>query len=218
MRLGCRRRTAPRATDPVTTPRPDIPNVTPAGPSPEPEHADTGPLDSLDELVPVVYEELRAIARRRLAAAAGRAAGGTLATTALVHEAYLKLAAGTRAGTPVAWRDRAHFLATAAVAMRQILIDRARARAAPKHGGAQVRVSLDHNVLAGSDDATSLLELDDALARLAAASPRLARVVVCRFYGGMEEEEIAAALNLTVRTVQRDWVKARVFLQRALAG
>jgi RNA polymerase sigma factor (TIGR02999 family) len=200
-----------------------MPNIVPAGPQPAPEHAgaglDAGPaLDALDALVPVVYEELRAIARRRLAAAAGRAAGGTLATTALVHEAYLKLAAGAGAGAPGAWRDRAHFLATAAVAMRQILIDRARALAAPKHGGARVRVSLDHDAIAAGDDAAALLELDDALARLAAASPRLARVVVCRFYGGMEEEEIAAALGLTVRTVQRDWVKARVFLRRALTG
>ena len=178
-------------------------------------------LDALDALVPAVYDELRAIAHRRLAMAGGRAAGGTLATTALVHEAYLKLAggaAGGAAGPPGPWRDRAHFLAVAALAMRQILVDRARSRATHKRGGGAAWLTLDEGTVAADDQPDVLLEIDDALERLAALSPRLARLVELRFYGGMSEDEIAAALGVTVRTVQRDWRKARMLLQRALAA
>jgi RNA polymerase sigma factor (TIGR02999 family) len=160
-----------------------------------------------------VYQELRAIAHRHLNGvrpANGR--DGTIATTALVHEAYLKLAGGTRA----AWHDHPHFLATAALAMRQVLVDRARARASIKRGGARPNVTLDEEAIAIADQPEVLLEIDDALQRLAATAPRLAKVVECRFYGGMSEEEIAAALDVTVRTVQRDWVKARMLLRRAL--
>jgi RNA polymerase sigma factor (TIGR02999 family) len=175
--------------------------------------------EALDALVPVLYHELRAIAHRQLAGReAGRPGGATLVTTALVHEAYLKLAAGVSDGAPAPWRDRPHFLATAAVAMRQILVDRARARVALKRGGACTRLTLDEQAVAVDDEPEALLEIDDALTRLAALSPRLARVVECRFYAGMTEEEIAAAFGITVRTVQRDWVKARLLLQRALAA
>jgi RNA polymerase sigma factor (TIGR02999 family) len=167
--------------------------------------------------VPAVYDELRAIAHRRLAAAGGRAAGRTLATTALVHEAYLKLAGGP-AGAPGPWRDRAHFLAVAALAMRQILVDRARARATHKRGGGAAWSTLDEGAVAADDQPDVLLEIDDALERLAAVSPRLARLVELRFYGGMSEDEIAAALGVTARTVQRDWRKARMLLHRALAA
>lgn len=172
-----------------------------------------GGASRLDGLVPVLYDELRAVAHRRLMA--GRGAGqrdATLATTALVNEAYLKLA-GT---SNDAWADRTHFLATAALAMRQILVDRARARASAKRGGGRCSVTLDEEAIALADEPSALLDIDDALTRLAATSPRLARVVECRFYGGMSEEEIAAALGVTVRTVQRDWVKARMLLRRAL--
>jgi RNA polymerase sigma factor (TIGR02999 family) len=102
--------------------------------------------------------------------------------------------------------------------MRQILVDRARARVALKRGGACTRLTLDEQAVAVDDEPEALLEIDDALTRLAALSPRLARVVECRFYAGMTEEEIAAAFGITVRTVQRDWVKARLLLQRALAA
>jgi RNA polymerase sigma factor (TIGR02999 family) len=102
--------------------------------------------------------------------------------------------------------------------MRQILVDRARARAAHKRGGAGARVTLEEDAVAVADAPEALLEVDDALDRLAALSPRLARVVECRFYGGMTEEEIAAALGVTVRTVQRDWAKARMLLRRTLAA
>jgi RNA polymerase sigma factor (TIGR02999 family) len=168
---------------------------------------------ALDGLVPLLYDELRAIAHRRLMVGRGGAQGDrTLATTALVNEAYLKLADARGA-----WNDRPHFLATAALAMRQILVDRARARTSAKRGGGRGSVTLDENAIAMLDEPSALLDIDDALSRLAETSPRLARVVELRFYGGMSEEEIASALDVTARTVQRDWVKARMLLRRALA-
>jgi RNA polymerase sigma factor (TIGR02999 family) len=170
----------------------------------------SGRREALDRLLPVVYAELRAIAHRHLA---GRTPGGTLVTTALVHEAYLKLVDQSKAE----WRDRAHFLALASVAMRHVLIDRARERSALKRGGERQRITLDEDVAAIESDAESLLEIDEALDRLAALEPRLARVVECRFYGGLSEEEIAEALGVTVRTVERDWAKARMLLRHDLS-
>lgn len=167
--------------------------------------------ESLDRLVPLVYRELRIIAHRHLAA---HGAEDTLNSTALVHEAYLKL--GNEAGS--AWRDRSHFFALASMVMRQILTDRARARTAVKRGGIQRRITLDEQTVAVDDQADSLLQLDDALARLAAVAPRLVRVVEFRFFGGMSEEEIASVLGVTTRTVRRDWDKARLLLRRALGA
>jgi RNA polymerase sigma factor (TIGR02999 family) len=166
--------------------------------------------DSLDRLVPVVYDELRAIAHRHLA---GSERGGSLATTGLVHEAYLKLVDQSRAE----WHDRAHFFALSSVAMRHVLVDRARARAALKRGGARGPVTLDDETIAVDDCAETLLAIDDALERLAAVEPRLAKVVECRFFGGLSQAEIAEVLGITERTVERDWAKARMLLQRALA-
>ena len=164
---------------------------------------------SLDRLVPLLYDELRAIAHRQLGV---RGWGGTLSTTELVHEAYLKLVDQSQAE----WRDRAHFLALASVAMRHVLVDRAKARAALKRGGGRRRVSFDEGKIGLDDQPEALLQLDEALERLAAAEPRLARVIECRFFGGLTEEEIAEVLAITVRTVQRDWAKARMLLRRAL--
>jgi RNA polymerase sigma factor (TIGR02999 family) len=170
----------------------------------------SGRRDSLDRLVPVLYEELRAIAHRQVVAG-GRTA--TLTTGGLVHEAYLKLI-----GPSVAdWRDRAHFLALAAVAMRQLLVNRAHARGAQKRGGSRRAITLEEEMIASDAQPVLLLEINEALDRLAELEPRLARVVECRFFGGLSEEEIAEALGVTVRTVQRDWVKARMLLRRALA-
>jgi RNA polymerase sigma factor (TIGR02999 family) len=166
---------------------------------------------SLDRLVPLVYEELRVIARRHLAARDGHA---TLQTTGLVHEAYLKLVDQSRAQ----FSDRAHFLAVASLAMRHILVDRAKARVALKRGGERRRITLDEEQIAVDDQADALLQLHEALNNLARVEPRLAHVVQCRFFGGLTEEEIAAALGITVRTVQRDWTKARVLLRRALSS
>ncbi len=168
------------------------------------------PLDRMAELA---YKELRLVAHRHLVAREGRRDGHrTLDTTALVHEAYLKLAAGA----PSAWRDEAHFRAVASVAMRHILIDRARARATEKHGGALTRVTLDDDAVSADQAPEMLLAIDAALDRLAEVSPRLARLVELRFYGGLSEAEVAAELGVTVRTIQRDWAKARMLLERAL--
>jgi RNA polymerase sigma factor (TIGR02999 family) len=165
--------------------------------------------ESLDDLVAVAYDELRAIAHARLA---WRGAGGTLSTTALVHEAYLKLADQSASK----WRDRSHFFAVASLAMRHVLVDFAKARDTLKRGGARRRITLDDAMIAVDDQADALLQLDDALARLTQLEPRLARVVELRFFGGLTEDEIAEALGVTVRTVRRDWVKARVMLRHVL--
>ena len=168
-----------------------------------------GRRESLDRLLPLVYEELRAIAHRHLAARGG---GGTLQTTGLVHEAYIKLVDQSRAG----WNDRAHFLALASLAMRHVLVDRAKARLALKRGGAARRISLDDAEIPADDQPEAILQLHEALNRLAGVEPRLARVVEMRFFGGLTHDEIAVALGVTVRTVERDWAKARVLLRRAL--
>jgi RNA polymerase sigma factor (TIGR02999 family) len=156
-----------------------------------------------------MYRELRVIAHRRLSAVVH---GGTLSTTALVHEAYLKLVDQSKAG----WRDRAHFLALASLAMRHVLVDHAKARSALKRSGVRQRISLDDTEIGVDDQPEAMMELDEAMRRLAKLEPRLARVVECRFFGGLTEEETAAALSVNVRTVQRDWAKARMLLQRAL--
>ena len=167
--------------------------------------------ESVDRLVALAYHELRAIAHRRLAA---RGPAGTLSTTALVNEAYLRLVDRTR---PEPY-ERAHFLAVASLAMRHVLVDRARERVALKRGGVRQRVTLDDVHLAVDAEPDALLELDDAMNQLAAFEPRLARVVECRFFGGLSEDETAEALGVTTRTVQRDWGKARMLLRRALSA
>jgi RNA polymerase sigma factor (TIGR02999 family) len=166
--------------------------------------------ESVDLAVASAYQELRAIAHGRL----GRGGRGTLSTTGLVHEAYLRLA--DQSGGAGAWEDRAHFLAVASLAMRYVLVDRARARMTVKRGGVDDHVTFDDDVMGADSQAELVLDLNDALERLAAWDPRLARVVDCRFFGGLTESETAEALGLTVRTVQRDWVKARILLRRAL--
>ena len=173
-----------------------------------------GHQESLDSLVQLLYQELRTIAHRHLAKRRRGGEGGTLATTALVHEVYIKLVDQTRAE----WSDRAHFLALAAVAMRHILIDQAKAKMTSKRGGSRQPVTLDDAAVAAADDSPeALLSINDALDRLAAIDRRLAQVVECRFFGGLSDEETAVALGVTKRTVQRDWVKARMLLRRSLA-
>jgi RNA polymerase sigma factor (TIGR02999 family) len=174
------------------------------------EELRSGRRDTLDRLMPVVYDHLRVIASRQLALRNGN---GTLSTTGLVHEAYLKLVDQSR----VAWRDRSHFFALASVAMRHVLVDRAKARLAQKREGGFRRVSLDAEELDANDQAELMVDLDDAINRLALTEPRLARVVECRFFGGLSEEETAEVLEVNARTVQRDWAKARMLLRRALS-
>jgi RNA polymerase sigma factor (TIGR02999 family) len=166
---------------------------------------------SLEQLFPLVYEELRAVAHRQLRRA-GR--DHTLSTTALVHEAYLKMAGGAQPGPA----DRAHFLGIAARAMRQVLVDYARRYRAAKRGGAWERIELDDACGAVETQADTLLALDQALTRLSVFGERLCRVVECRYFGGMTEEETAEALAVTTRTVRRDWVKARLWLHDNLYG
>ena len=168
-----------------------------------------GSRESLDRLVPLLYEQLRVIAHRQLGR---RPKGGTLETSELVHEAYLKVVARSPAGSP----DQPHFLALASLAMRHVLVDRAKARGRVKRGGGRGRVTFDEERIVVDDQPEALLQLDEALTWLAGLEPRLARVVECRFFGGLSEEEVAAALGVTARTVQRDWAKARMLLRRAL--
>jgi RNA polymerase sigma factor (TIGR02999 family) len=165
-----------------------------------------GDQAALERVVPLVYDDLRRLARGRLRRERGAV---TLVPTALVHEAYLKLA-----GAPLDAADRAHFLALASHAMRQVLVDHARQRRAAKRGGGWARTTLGGLAAAVGLDADELLALDDALAEL---EPRQREIVECRFFGGMEEREIAAALGVSDRTVRREWTKARAWLHHRLA-
>jgi RNA polymerase sigma factor (TIGR02999 family) len=179
-------------------------------PSPEDPEAITealcalrnGAPDAMDRLTPLVYERLRRIAHRQLRA---EPVGHTLSTTALVHEAYLKLVDQTRAE----WQDRGHFFAVASGAMRRILVDYARQHRRAKRGGGLRRVTLDESALSLDERSDNLIALDEALTWLAELNPRLSRVVEYRFFAGLTEEEIAEATGVTVRTVKRDWAKAR---------
>ena len=164
-----------------------------------------------DVLVPLLFDQLRQIAGRQLRR---EAVGHTLTPTALVNEAYLKLVDQTR----VEWVNRAHFFAVAARLMRRVLLDHARRVGAVKRGGGWHRLDLEQNDIPIEERAADLIALDEALERLAALNPRLTQVVECRFFAGMTEEETAAALGVTDRTVRRDWVKAKGWLHQELAG
>lgn len=169
-----------------------------------------GDREAFDLLVPLVYQDLRRIARRQL----GRGnPDRVLDTTALVHESYLKLVDNGR----VDWQDRAHFLGVAARAMRQVVIGYARRQGAAKRGAGSHQTTLDdgHHI-AIDGQAEWLMALDGALARLGEKNPRLARVVECRFFAGLSEEETASALGVSLRTAQRDWMRARAWLQEEL--
>ena len=169
-----------------------------------------GDSSAYDRLFGMAYDELHRIAHRQLA---DERADHTLNTTALLHEAYLKLVDQTR----VAWADRSHFFAVAAAAMRRILVDYARRYQTAKRGAAPRRISLTDNLLVAEDRAETLVALDEALTELASIDARLGRVVECRFFAGLTEEETAQALGVTARTVRRDWSKAKGWLHRALA-
>jgi RNA polymerase sigma factor (TIGR02999 family) len=173
-----------------------------------------GVRDGRDEdrarLFEVVYEDLRRIARAHLR---GQRTG-TLGTTAIVNEAYLRLA-GSGSGP---WEDRAHFLAVASTAMRQILVSYARRKLAHKRGGGAPVVELEDHHAADDPEIVQVLELDQALTRLAALNERLAKVVELRFFGDLSEQETAEVLGVTDRTVRRDWRKARLFLHDQLKG
>jgi RNA polymerase sigma-70 factor, ECF subfamily len=171
--------------------------------------AESAGKTSLEQLVALLYDELKAMAHRQMA---GEATGHTLETTALVHEAYVKLVDSTQVGQ----RGRAYFFAAAARAMRQVLIDHARRRAATKRGGGAVPLTLGSEPIDVDAFAAELMDLDSALETLAELNPRHARVVECRYFGGMSVEETAAALDVSPRTVKSDWALARAWLYARL--
>lgn len=175
------------------------------------ERARAGAPEAREELLRLVYQELRRIARGQLR----RRKRASLVTTELVHEAFLKLYSGPGADA----KDRAHFLALAATAMRQVLIDHFRARQAEKRGGGVEVATLDTFHGASLEDRGGLvLAVHDALKRLDAFDARLAKVVECRFFGGMNEDEIGEALGVSKRTVSREWRQAKAWLARELAA
>jgi RNA polymerase sigma factor (TIGR02999 family) len=163
----------------------------------------------LDAILPRVYDELRAMARRKLR---GERANHTLNTTALVHEAYEKLVQQDR----MTWQNRAHFMGVAALSMRRILINYAHKRNAQKRGGGEPVVTFEDGMAPRDVHAAELIDLDDALKRLEDLSERQATVVTYRFFGGLTQKEIAEVLNVSVPTVRRDWRLARAWLSREL--
>jgi RNA polymerase sigma factor (TIGR02999 family) len=169
-----------------------------------------GDASALEQLMPLVYDELRRLARRCLRR---ERAGHTMQTTTLVHEAYLRLVDARR----VAWHDRAHFFAIAAQLMRRVLVDEARRRHFQKRGGKLTRISLAEAMLVSPERDTELVALDEALDRLAAFAPRKSRVVELRFFGGLSIEQTAAALNVSTDIVKREWRTAKLWLLHELS-
>jgi RNA polymerase sigma factor (TIGR02999 family) len=170
---------------------------------------ESGDEEAFRQAFSLVYGELR-----RLASSQKRRMGGTLDTTGLVHEAYIKLAGG-QGGKG---RDRSHFMAIAATAMRHLLVDYARSRQRAKRGADLRRVELHEDMAAADREAESLLALDQALTRLAEQEPRWAQVVECRHFAGLSEEETAAAVGVSLRTAQRSWQQARHWLHQQMTA
>lgn len=169
-----------------------------------------GDRAALERLMPLVYDELRRIAGRYMR---GQRAGHTLQTTALVNEAYLKLIDSSR----VNWQNRTHFFAISAQLMRRVLVDFARAKNSLKRGGERIQISLDERIEArAGEPETDLVALDEALEALAKLNQRQSQIVELRYFGGLTEEEIAETLNISTRTVRRDWSAARAWLFRTL--
>lgn len=174
-----------------------------------------GDSEALHRLIPLVHDELRRSARNYMRR---EGPGHSLQTNALVNEVYLRLVDISR----VRWQDRAHFFAIASSLMRRVLLDAARARAAKKRGGGEVRISFAEDLLLADSPAARqanwLIALDDALAALAQADPRKARVVEMRFFGGLSVDEMAEVLRISPQSVKRDWKLARAWLHREIAG
>ena len=193
----------------------------PQGPDPNPSRASNhqvtqllqrwgdGEQQAFDQLLPLVYGELRGLARRYLRR---ERHGHTLETSALVHEAYVRMIGQQK----VEWRNRAHFFAISAQMMRRILVDHARAHLYQKRGGGAQKVSLDEALHVGAEPSESLLAVDDALERLAEQDPEKARLVEMRFFGGLTHPEIAEVLDVSLSTVERQWRVARAWLYSAL--
>ncbi len=162
-----------------------------------------------EKLVPLVYEQLHRMAQRYMRR---ERPGHTLQTTALVHEAYMRLVGAEN----LHWQNRAHFYAVSARLMRRILVDIARTKNNLKHGGGPLQVSMDEALAVSSEPSADVLALDEALSRLSAMHARQAEIVELRYFGGLKEEEIAEVLKVSLRTVQQDWRLARLWLYREL--
>ena len=170
-----------------------------------------GDARAAEQLLPLVYDELRQLAAQKLAQ---EKPGQTLQATALVHEAYLRLVG---VDSEQRWQSRGHFFAAAAESMRRILIESARRKKRPKHGGGQQRVDLDEALLVAPDPSDDLLALSDALDQLEAADPLAARLVKLRYFAGLTMPEAAQALGIPLRTAERNWTYARTWLHRELS-
>jgi RNA polymerase sigma factor (TIGR02999 family) len=168
-----------------------------------------GDAEAREALIPLVYNELRRLARRHLR---GERADHTLQSAALVHEAYLRL---IRQDQP-RWQNRAHFFGVAAQLMRHILVDHARSRAAAKRGAGAQRITLDPDIALPQEREVDVVALDDALKQLATMDPQASRVVELRFFGGLSIEETSVALGVSPATVKREWATARAWLQREM--
>jgi RNA polymerase sigma factor (TIGR02999 family) len=175
------------------------------------QRAGEGDAAALNELMPLVYDELRLLAERHMAR---ERPGHTLQPTALANEVFLKLVDQSR----VQWQGRAHFFAIASRSIRRILADHARGRERVKRGGEQQRVALDEEKTPRPAGEIDILEIDDALSALAALHPRQAQIVELRFFGGLSMEEIAEVTGVSLRTVAEDWKMAKAWLRRELSG
>jgi len=169
-----------------------------------------GDREALDKLIPIVYEELRRQAARYLRR---ERPGHTLQTTALIHEAYLRLIDQKN----VRWQNRAHFFAIAAQLMRRILVDHARGRQAAKRGGSDIKLPLEEGMIGSEGREVDLVALDEALERLASIDPQQSRVVELKFFSGLSVEETAEVLGVSQRTVKRDWNVAKAWLRREIS-
>ncbi|MCA1606807.1 MAG: sigma-70 family RNA polymerase sigma factor [Acidobacteria bacterium] len=169
-----------------------------------------GDREALDKLLPIVYEELRRQAARYLQR---ERHGHTLQTTALIHEAYLRLIDQK----DVRWQNRAHFFGIAAQLMRRILVDHARSRQAAKRGGSGIKLPLEEGMIVAERREVNLVALDEALERLAAIDPQQSRVVELRFFSGLSVEETAEVLGVSTRTIKRDWNVAKAWLRREIS-
>ncbi len=169
---------------------------------------DRGEPGALDELVAAVYPELKRLAHFQLS---GERPGHTLNTTAIVHEAFVRLASGDGR-----WNDRGHFLRAASTVMRHLLVDHARKKRAEKRGAGQMPLTLEDDRYATEDDSLAVLALDNALKDIAEIDPRLEQIIECRYFAGLSVNDTAEALGMAVRTVERDWQRAKAYLLKAM--
>lgn len=169
---------------------------------------DRGEPGALGELVEAVYPELKRLAHFQMSR---ESHGHTLNTTAIVHEAFVRMASGERK-----WQNRKHFLRAASTVMRHLLVDHARRKRAEKRGAGDVPLALDEERVGGGDDTLAVLALDNALREIAEIDPRLERIIECRYFAGLTVQETAEALDMAVRTVERDWQRAKGYLLEIL--